>query len=239
MTLNQSPDFSMTRFPYLWKDNLCLPLGAVVRLDLLFIQALGCHDIWLWMLKKCHQLLSLSDALPSLVYSQKELMILRNTSNIKTYALNCHWILLFQHPTNPSYYPRFSVLTESIGTRGSAACYLRFLWTEWRSRFFALPGSLLMLSQQWVLVALIRIWAVPCVLISIVSGDASGGVTPRHLVLPFFFPFSLIPCSPLTTWFCRRRRLTLLLKIVVLWQMLIEKALKAWMHCNGKKITQV
>lgn len=120
------------------------------------------------------------------------------------------------------------------------ACCLRFLWTEWRPRFFASPRSLLILSQQWVLVALIHIWAVPCVLISMVSGDPSGGVTPRHLVLPFS-PFSLIPCSPLTTWFrCHcRRRLTLLLKIVVLWQMLIEEALKVSMHCNGKKITQV
>lgn len=147
----------------------------------------------------------------------------------------------------------FKLLLMSKGWKGMKIYYQKShadrLWNvAWdfvhliRGHFVTYLHSLVM-NLYWCLantsliaVLLIHISVIKYVLIRTVSRDTSDGVALNHFALPFsLFALILHSClrfdSAAFIWhFCKR--------LWCFWQMLIEEALKAWLHCNQKKITR-
>lgn len=95
-----------------------------------------------------------------------------------------------------------------------------------------------MLATKSLIVGLLHISVIKDVLISVeVVNVAQDAATLNCLVPPF--PLRSDTSFPFKTWFGVSHLTRLQKRLWCFWQMLIEKALKAKLHCNQKKITEV
>lgn len=151
----------------------------------------------------------------------------------------CLWIMCW-FPLNFFWWTKGEKVwkwSEKHMETGYIECCMK-LYTFHRGHFITSLHSVIMnLNRSLPAVLLIRISEIKWVLLGAVSRDTGDGIARNHFALPcsLFTPILHSPWkldSAAVIWHVCKR-------LWCFWQMLIEKALKAWLHCNQKKITEV